>query len=149
MNPTLAMPPLLKKLQYKPPVVVYALNHPTEFEIALSMMKDHVAVATEWPAESDVSFVLSFVQSEKEIKNTMDLLQQRLIGDGILWFAFPKKSSKKYAVEINRDHGWDSLIQNGFVPVRSVSIDEDWTALRFRRVEYIKSMTRTFNPAYH
>jgi hypothetical protein len=31
------------------------------------------------------------------------------------------------------------------VPVRGISIDADWTALRFRQVEYIKSMTRTFN----
>jgi hypothetical protein len=30
----------------------------------------------------------------------------------------------------------------GFEPVRQVAIDEDWSALRFRRVEYIKSMTR-------
>mgnify|MGYP005835701873 CR=1 FL=1 len=29
-------------------------------------------------------------------------------------------------------------------PVRQVAIDEDWSALRFRRVEYIKTMTRSF-----
>jgi hypothetical protein len=27
-------------------------------------------------------------------------------------------------------------------PVRQVAIDEDWSALRFRRVEHIKSMKR-------
>jgi len=147
MNPTGAIHPLLKKLQYKPAVVVYALNHPPEFEATLNLMKAQVAVCTQWPQEGDVSFVLHFVQSEKEIENTLDLLQGRLKGDIVLWFAFPKKSSKKYVVEINRDQGWDSLIRSGLVPVRSVSIDENWTALRFRRVEYIKSMTRTFNPA--
>jgi len=26
--------------------------------------------------------------------------------------------------------------------VRQVAIDEDWSALRFRRVEYVKKMTR-------
>ncbi len=30
----------------------------------------------------------------------------------------------------------------GFEGVRQVAIDEDWSALRFRRVEYIKRMTR-------
>ncbi len=32
----------------------------------------------------------------------------------------------------------------GFEPVRMVAIDEDWSALRFRRVEHIKKMTRSF-----
>ena len=30
----------------------------------------------------------------------------------------------------------------GFEPVRMVAIDEDWSALRFRRAEFIKNMTR-------
>ena len=33
---------------------------------------------------------------------------------------------------------------HGFEPVRMVAIDEDWSALRFRRVEHIKTMTRSF-----
>ena len=30
----------------------------------------------------------------------------------------------------------------GFEGVRMVAIDEDWSAVRFRRVEFIKTMTR-------
>lgn len=30
----------------------------------------------------------------------------------------------------------------GFEPVRMIAIDEDWSALRFRRAEFIKTMTR-------
>ncbi len=30
----------------------------------------------------------------------------------------------------------------GFEPVRMVAIDEDWSAVRFRRVEFIKTMNR-------
>jgi hypothetical protein len=30
----------------------------------------------------------------------------------------------------------------GFEPVRMVAIDEDWSALRFRRVEFIKTLER-------
>ena len=29
-----------------------------------------------------------------------------------------------------------------FEPVRMVAIDEDWSAVRFRRAEFIKTMTR-------
>ena len=31
----------------------------------------------------------------------------------------------------------------GFEPVRQVAIDEDWSALRFRRVAHVKSLTRS------
>lgn len=37
---------------------------------------------------------------------------------------------------------WDPLGQAGFGPVRQIAIDADWTALRFRRVDPIKSLTR-------
>jgi hypothetical protein len=60
----------------------------------------------------------------------------------VVWFAYPKGTSKRYACEINRDTGWAALGQAGFEPVRMVAIDEDWSAVRFRRAEFIKTMTR-------
>jgi len=60
----------------------------------------------------------------------------------VVWFAYPKGSSKKYTSQINRDNGWAVLGKAGFEPVRMVAIDEDWSAVRFRRVEFIKTMTR-------
>ena len=53
-----------------------------------------------------------------------------------------KKSSKNYKCGFERDSGWDILGEHGFEPVRIVAIDEDWSALRFRRVEFIKKMTK-------
>ena len=63
-------------------------------------------------------------------------------GDAVIWFAYPKGSSKRYTCEITRDTGWQALGRAGFEPVRMVAIDEDWTAVRFRRVDFIKTMTR-------
>lgn len=50
-----------------------------------------------------------------------------------MWFAY-----------LNRDTGWQTLGDLGFEPVRQIAIDEDWSALRFRRVEFIKAMKRSF-----
>jgi hypothetical protein len=58
-------------------------------------------------------------------------------GDALLWFAYPKGTSTKYKCDFNRDSGWDILRQSGFDTVRQVAIDEDWSALRFRRIELI------------
>ena len=57
----------------------------------------------------------------------------------MVWFAYPKGTSKKYKCDFNRDRGWDALKAAGFETVRAVAIDEDWTGLRFRRAEYIKA----------
>jgi len=59
----------------------------------------------------------------------------------------PQATSKRYKSEINRDTGWQALGQAGFEPVRAVAIDEDWSALRFRRVEFIKTLTRATSTA--
>ena len=58
-------------------------------------------------------------------------------GDVVLWFAYPKGTSKRVAGEINRDTGWEPLLSAGFETVRLVAIDEDWSALRFRRAAYV------------
>ena len=68
-----------------------------------------------------------------------------LTADGTLWFAYPKKSSRKYCSDIYRDHGWEVLIDRGMHPVRQVSVDDDWSALRFRNSRYIKSSSDRFS----
>lgn len=68
----------------------------------------------------------------------MSSISPKIKGDGIVWFAYPKGTSKKYKVEINRNRGWQSVVDAGFEGVRAVAIDEDWSALRYRRIEFIK-----------
>ena len=69
-------------------------------------------------------------------------LAQSTESDAVVWIAYPKGTSKKYKAEFNRDTGWKAIGEVGFESVRQVAIDEDWSALRFRRTEYIKSLTR-------
>lgn len=71
-------------------------------------------------------------------------MKQFYKNDEVVWLAYPKLSSKKYTCEFNRDTGWQALGDIGFEGVRMVAIDEDWSALRFRKAENIKTMTRSF-----
>jgi hypothetical protein len=82
------------------------------------------------------------VTKQKEVDSLARVIGQKASGDAIVWLAYPKGSSKKYTCEFNRDTGWASMGEAGFEPVRMVAIDEDWSALRFRRAEFIKTMTR-------
>jgi hypothetical protein len=68
-------------------------------------------------------------------------------GDPVIWFAYPKGTSKKYDCEFNRDNDWHALGEAGFERVRQVAIDADWSAIRFRRVEHIKSLKRSSSMA--
>lgn len=134
--------PLFKKLNFKQHKEILILNSPTEFETELNAIKDRTTVKTDIKSVSDIEFVLIFINTQTEIDKTTPLIDKKLKGDGIVWFAYPKGTSKKYKAEINRDNGWETLGKSGFEGVRQVAIDEDWSALRFRKVEFIKTMKR-------
>jgi hypothetical protein len=89
-------------------------------------------------------FALFFVTQLSEIEAIANTLEGRLEGDTILWFVYPKGTSKRYKCNFNRDTGWAALGKLNLEPVRMVAVNEDWSALRFRRVEYIKTLTRKF-----
>ena len=91
---------------------------------------------------SEVDFALIFVSEKKQIENRIETVFPKLVGDAVLWFAYPKKTSKKYISEITRDYGWGVLGDYNLEAVRQVAIDEDWTAMRFRKVNFINKMTR-------
>jgi hypothetical protein len=85
-----------------------------------------------------VQFALAFAMTQTELDRLSKILAAGSEGDALLWFAYPKGTSKRYSCEFNRDTGWQVIRDAGFDSVRQVAIDEDWSALRFRRVEYIK-----------
>ena len=87
-------------------------------------------------------FALAFVKTRQEVEVATATLVQAAEGDAQLWMVYPKGSSKKYRCEFNRDTGWAALGVAGYEPVRQVAIDEDWSALRFRKAEFIRTLTR-------
>ncbi len=103
---------------------------------SLAGIKTSIALARE------VEFFLAFVTKQKEVDDLIKKVASLIKGDGLVWFAYPKGTSKKYSCEFKRDTGWDELGKHGFEGVRMIAIDEDWSALRFRRAENIKSMIR-------
>lgn len=64
------------------------------------------------------------------------------MGDALLWFAYPKQTSRRYRCDFNRDTGFQVLRDSGYESVRMVAIDEDWSALRFRRAAFVKARAR-------
>jgi len=133
--------PIFKKLNFKDQNSITVLNAPSEFKPILDSMRSTAKVNVATTTET-MEFLLIFVNSKRGIKENVDQVLPLLEQDSILWFAYPKKSSKKYNSDISRDDGWQILGDLGFEGVRMVSIDENWSALRLRKAEYIKTMKR-------
>ncbi len=132
--------PTFAKLNLKDQTEIIVLNAPASFEPELKALKD---VTVRRDAKGGViDFSLAFVTTQREVDTLGPQVAKKAKGDAVVWFAYPKGSSKKYTSQINRDNGWAVMGKAGFEPVRMVAIDEDWSALRFRRVEFIKTMNR-------
>ncbi|MEZ4725583.1 MAG: hypothetical protein R3E79_00435 [Caldilineaceae bacterium] len=133
---------LLKKLQYKGSDKVLLLNAPAEFQPHVAEISTTTRVDTVPVGDAPYDFVLVFVKSCGEVEEHA-MVVRRLTDDAVLWFAYPKKSSKKYKTDLNRDGGWQPLGDLGYEGVRMVAIDDDWSALRLRHIRNIKSLTRS------
>lgn len=135
------MNPLLKKLNFKEHKKIVVLNAPEEF---LEQMKDFEKfLETKEKLEDEKNtFVLAFVKEQKQIDELAAKIDASLQGDALFWWAYPKGSSKRHKCDFNRDNGWQIMGKLGYEPVRMVAIDEDWSALRFRKAENIKTLTR-------
>ena len=135
------MADVFNKLQLRDQQVILVLNAPQSFEAELARL-DGVEIERSVREVTDVEFALAFVRTQAELDSAVKEITSRAKGDAVVWFAYPKGTSKKYTSTINRDTGWDSLGSAGFEGVRMIAIDEDWSAVRFRRAEFIKSMKR-------
>jgi len=129
------------KLNLKDHDEILVVNAPASFEPELASLKGVTVHRSLADAES-VTFSLAFVTTQKELDAIAKGVAKKAQGDAIVWFAYPKGSSKRYTCEFNRDSGWAVLGKAGFEPVRMIAIDEDWSAKRYRRVGFIKTMTR-------
>jgi hypothetical protein len=125
-----------EKLNLRDQRQIVVLNAPESFEHELSRLRG-VAILRDLRNLDEVEFSLAFVTKEEEVEIFGKAIAKKATGDAVVWFAYPKNTSRKYESEINRDHGWRILGELGFEGVRGVAIDEDWSAIRFRRVEFI------------
>jgi hypothetical protein len=134
---------ILKKLNFKDqgqPVLV--INAPKSY--------DEIKAAFEGEVHQQArlamyDFVQVFGTSNEELQSNAKKAVAYVKEDGLLWLCYPKKSSKVYkGSDCSRDTVTGMLSEEGYEPVRQIAIDDDWSALRFRKPEKIKKMVRDF-----
>ena len=124
------MNPLLKKLFFKEQEPVLLLQAPPE----LKRLSKDFGVKVQTKPAGKYPFILAFVQSLAEGEKLAPFLPKLLEEKAVLWVAYPKGTSKKYKSDYNRDTGHALMEKHGLNGVSLVSLDGDWSAMRFKKL---------------
>jgi hypothetical protein len=135
---------LLAKLNYKGQNRIAVINADDNFTLAIRHDIMDVQTDSEIDPRYPYEFMILFVTNSPEVEQLAPKALHNLVADGVLWFCYPKKTSEKYNPGLDRDHGWKVLNDSGLFGIRIVSIDETWSALRFRNKKFIKSASERF-----
>lgn len=132
----------IKKLRFPGHEKLLLMNVPKECEGLVSEMKKQARVDTSVDKKESYPAALLFVQMKSDLKKYGPAVTKQLGDDAVFWIAYPKKTSKKYSSDVNRDINWNEAGVGDYETVSAIAIDDDWSALRFRKPEKIKSMIR-------
>ncbi len=120
---------LAKKLGLKPGLRASVLNAPKGFWERLDPLPERVELKESLTGTFDC--VLAFTRDQATLhRDGLAALAATKPG-GLVWLAYPKQSAK-LKTDITRDRGWDAVLAAGWRPVSLISIDDTWSALRFR-----------------
>ena len=128
-----------RKLNFKSHDPILVIEAPDSFAPEIAAMKKETEIHTAPKKGTKYPFVLVFGQTRAQVEEACHTVVKLLDGDAVCWFAYPKGTSKRLKSDLNRDLLWEALSPFGIRPVRQVAIDDDWSALRFRRAEFVKS----------
>ena len=83
---------------------------------------------------SNADVVLLFAPDRARLDAALPGLLEKMAQTAILWVAYPKLSSS-LAADLSRDVIHALAPSYGIDTVSQIAIDEDWSALRFKRVQ--------------
>lgn len=110
----------------------------TELAEKLQVKEDGIRVvnppadlALDLPAPSGANEgVLAFVLNRADVETHAGPALDAARADRVAWIAYPKGG--QLGTDLNRDRLWDAIEGQCVRPVRQISIDSTWSALRFR-----------------
>ena len=120
--------PLIKKLGIKEGSRVAFVNAPSDFRQTLGPMPDKAKVVGQTQAGLDL--ILLFVKRESELTKSFATLAAKLQPAGMLWVAWPKKSSG-VATDLTFANVQSIGLSAGLVDTKICAVDETWSGLKF------------------
>jgi len=120
--------PLPKKLGIKEQSRIAFINAPKGFQSDLGPLPSSAEVVKRVMKPLDL--VLLFVTSERELARDFAKLAEKLATNGMIWIAWPKKSSG-VATDLSFERVQRIGLDAGLVDVKICAIDETWSGLKF------------------
>jgi hypothetical protein len=120
--------PLPKKLGIKENQRIALVNEPENFQSLLGAVPDTSEIVPKLSAPLDL--VMLFVESEKTLAKQFPPLAKKLSIDGMIWVAWPKKSSG-VPTDLIFDRVQRIGLDCGLVDVKICAIDDVWSGLKF------------------
>ena len=125
---------LAKKLRLVAGTNGLVLNSPDGFIDALEVPQDATLHSS---GEGKFEYLLLFVKDIAELETLRQQAVDSIEYDKTFWIAYPKKTGKIKS-DLTRDVLWKQMEPTGLRPVTQVSIDETWSAMRFRPTAEVK-----------
>jgi len=123
---------LNRKLGIKSKQRIIMLNAPEGYaEQIRSVLPADVELVTSPSPAGNFDIVIQFVNNKAEVEQDTPIAIELVKPGGRLWLSYPKQSSR-VPTDINRDILWKIFPDSEWRPVTQISIDEVWSALRFR-----------------
>jgi len=124
------MQDIIKKFKFKDNGII--INAPANLESQFIKL----GFKTSFDKKAKSTNTLVFINSNKEYVDFLNKQLKNIEPDSILWFAYPKGTSK-IKTDINRDTIRVTGEEFNITTVTAISIDETWSALRFRPIDKV------------
>jgi hypothetical protein len=121
------MEDVIKKFKFKGPAIV--INAPKLLETEFS----RIGLKTSFDETTKSKNTLVFINNNQAYLDFLKTKLKNIEPDSVLWFAYPKGTSK-IKTDINRDTIRVTGEEAGITTVAAISINEIWSALRFRPI---------------
>lgn len=128
---------LAQKLQIKSGKRWLFYNAPVNYLASLEPLPSDVIIKFE--ADGEFDGIQLFVKDRAELVLYLKTVMPHLKYDGVFWITYPKKASG-IKTDLEMMKSWDELTAYKYTGVAAASVNENWTALRFRPVEASKSL---------
>jgi hypothetical protein len=120
--------PLIKKLGIKEGFTVGVINAPKAFVKDLGKLPTKTKIVTRLINALDL--IVVFSETAKGLEQRFPILANKLVRNGTLWVAWPKKSSG-VVTDLSFDRVQRIGLDCGLVDVKICAIDEIWSGLKF------------------
>ena len=120
--------PLVKKLGIKEGFRIALVNAPENFQAELGELPAGVKFMKATTKSLDL--ILFFVLSERILARDFAKLAARLTSNGMIWIAWPKKSSG-VTTDLTFERVQRIGLDAGLVDVKICAIDDTWSGLKF------------------